>query len=64
MKYAYCLLRLFLIVLFLNSTFAMVIDGRFGKYVCAEERESVDDLLDKAHSTGIHDPRFLNMNIF
>jgi len=58
MKYAYCLLRLFLIVLFLDSTFTMVIDGRFGKYVCAEERETFDDLFDKTHSAGIHDPRF------
>ncbi|MBZ0109999.1 MAG: carbohydrate porin [Candidatus Scalindua rubra] len=58
MKYAYCLLRLFLIVLFLDSTFAMVIDGRFSKYVCAEERETVDDLFEKTHSTDIHDPRF------
>ncbi len=50
MKYAYCLLRLFLIVLFINSTFAMVIDGSFGKYVSAEEREPVDDLSGITHS--------------
>jgi len=50
MKYAYFFLRLFLIVLFLNSTSAMVTDGEFGKYVCAEEREPVDDLSGKVHS--------------
>ncbi len=58
MKYAYCLVRLFLIVLFFDSTFAMVTDGEFDKYVHAGERESVDGLFSTVHSSGILDPRF------
>jgi len=35
----------------------MVIDGRFDRHVCAEERESVDDIFSNAHSKGIYDRR-------
>ena len=58
MRYAHYLLRLSLIVFFLNLTIATVIDGRFGKDICAEERKSLDDLFGKAHSTVVSDPRF------
>ncbi|MCP4266694.1 MAG: carbohydrate porin [Candidatus Brocadiaceae bacterium] len=58
MKSAYCLLRLFLIIFFFNSTFAKLADVGFGKYVYADDSESVNDFLDKSHSSGIYEPRF------
>ncbi len=54
MKYASCLLHLFLIIFFLNSTIDKVTDGVFGKYVYAEEDEYIIDFRDKTHSTGMY----------
>ncbi len=62
MKYAYCLLRLFLIVLVLNSIFT--IHGKFDKYVYAEENESINNLLDKDHTLDMYDPRFFEHEHF
>ena len=59
MKSANCLLHLFLIMFFLNSTIAMVTDGGFSKNVYAGESGSINDLLDNVHLSSIHDPRFL-----
>ncbi|GAX62606.1 carbohydrate-selective porin [Candidatus Scalindua japonica] len=58
MKYAFRLLHIFLIVFFLNSTFFLVVDGRIGKYVCAEEREPADEAFYRIHPPYTFDPRF------
>jgi porin len=57
-KSAYCLLRLSLVMFFLNSTFAKVTDGGFGKYVYAGEDEVITGFLDKSYSSVKYDPRF------
>lgn len=57
-KKTYCLLHSFLIISFLNSTFAIVTDTGFSKYVYAGERGSINDLSYKTHSSDTHDPRF------
>ncbi|MDP7423610.1 MAG: hypothetical protein QGH40_17195 [bacterium] len=60
MKHVYYLLRLLLIVFSLNSTFAMVIDGRFGKHVSAGESEYAYDLSSKIHSSERYKPGFFD----
>ncbi len=58
LKYAHSLLLLLLIILFVNLAFTKVTGGRFSKHVYAGEGRSVNDLLDKTHSSGKYEPRF------
>ncbi len=60
MKRVYYLLRLLLIVIFLDSTIAMVIDGIFGKYVSAGEGTSAPDLSSRVHSPDRYKPGFFD----
>ncbi len=61
MKYTYCLLYLLFIILFCNTTFIDAEDEGFeelSRHVYAGENGSINDLLDKANSSGMLDPRF------